>query len=115
MPLSPPRWIKRARFDRVRQQKANLNDVMMEETGLSSWTPDASLTLLDLFALGKIDVLEDEKRIGRYFAVLKKDPSFVCEITMDAFEKLAHTDLPEKRRKDLLKKGKHRMGIVQIS
>jgi hypothetical protein len=62
-----------------------------------------SLTLLDLFALGKVDVIEDEKRIGRYFAVLKQNPLFVCEITSDAFETLAHSDLPEKRRKELQK------------
>lgn len=112
-----PRWIRKFAVDRVRERKAAINDKidLMGPGGPHNraelqwdWSDLQRLTLLDLYVLGKVDVIEDEKRIGRYFAVLKKKPLFVCEITKDAFESLSHTDLPERRRKELLKKRRTR-------
>lgn len=109
--LQPPRGIKYIRVDRVRQRKANINDNIIPLSNCQVSDARLGLTLLDLFALGKADVVEDEKRIARYLARLKKDPKFVCEITSDAFETLTHTDLPERRRNELLeaRKGNARL------
>jgi hypothetical protein len=115
--LQPPRWVKHFTYYRSRQREANIDDIILRPEGIgqSCDEPDAflGLTLLDLFVLHKVEVKEDEKRVGRYLVMLEKDSSWACEITSDAFETLAHTDLPEKRRSKLLKKREHSYGNMK--